>query len=561
MQVGIYARVSSQQQAKTQTIEHQVSRALQYVEEHGWTCAAEQIYRDEGYSGASLSRPALDRLRDAAAQAAFETIIISAPDRLARKYLHQALLLEELERYGIGVVFLERPMSDDPNDQLLLQIRGAVAEYERTLITERMRRGKLAKLRAGQLLPWTRGHYGYQVDPDRPWDPEGVRINAYEAQVVQQIVQWYTEPGATLYSVCRQLDAHQVPSPRGRPYWTGGSVRDVLRDPTYTGTAYANRYHKVAARGRKSPVVPMGSGTSYTLRPPQEWIAIPVPAIIAPEAFELVHTKLALNQQFARRNLRHEFLLRGLVSCGHCQLSTEGRTTPQGHRYYVCRGRRDPLRCSQGKRCTARYVPVAQLDAIVWEDLCHLILDPAHLATVLERIHAGAWVPQELTARQKSVQQALASCERQQERLLSAYLAEIIDLAELERKRRETDHKMETLRTQQKQLEVLVVQRKEVQQVATSIEAFCQQIREGLTSVTVDQQRCLVELLVDRVIVMEEEVEIRYVFPISEYGAHHPFCQLRLDYVVLDRSPQPFDEDIIQGATAPVPADANAGCC
>ncbi len=131
--------------------------------------APEQIFRDDGYSGASLRRPGLDRLRDAVAGARLDRILITAPDRLARNYVHQMLLVEELQGHGAVVEFLDRPMSQDPHDQLLLQIRGAVAEYERTLITERMRRGRLRKLRAGVLLPWTRPPYGYRGEHAELW--------------------------------------------------------------------------------------------------------------------------------------------------------------------------------------------------------------------------------------------------------------------------------------------------------------------------------------------------------------------------------------------------------
>ena len=157
------------------------------------------MYRDDGYSGASLSRPALDRLRDRAALADVDVVLVTAPDRLARNYVHQMLLLEELGRRGCRVEFLDRPMSQDPHDQLLLQIRGAVAEYERTLIAERMRRGRLARLRAGTLLPWTTPPYGYRLDPDRPRDPAGVRVEPAEAVLVAQLFDWYLEPRATLY--------------------------------------------------------------------------------------------------------------------------------------------------------------------------------------------------------------------------------------------------------------------------------------------------------------------------------------------------------------------------
>ncbi|MGO8946512.1 MAG: recombinase family protein [Ktedonobacterales bacterium] len=171
MTVALYARVSSQRQTNTQTIDQQLDRLRTRVEEDGAPVAGCLVFRDDGYSGTSLRRPGLDALRDAVASAEVERVLITTPDRLARKYVHQVLLLEELERFGCVVEFLDRPMSQDLHDQLLLQIRGAVTEYERTLIAERMRRGRLAKLRTGTLLPWTRVPYGYRVNPDRPRDP------------------------------------------------------------------------------------------------------------------------------------------------------------------------------------------------------------------------------------------------------------------------------------------------------------------------------------------------------------------------------------------------------
>jgi site-specific DNA recombinase len=154
MEVALYVRVSTSRQQQQQTIEQQLSRLHAYVATHpDWHVADEHIYRDDGYSGATLKRPGLDRLRDRVALAAIECVVMTAPDRLARNYVHQMLLVDELTRRGCRVEFVERPMSEDPHDHLLLQIRSAVAEYERTLIAERMRRGRQAKLRSGQLLP------------------------------------------------------------------------------------------------------------------------------------------------------------------------------------------------------------------------------------------------------------------------------------------------------------------------------------------------------------------------------------------------------------------------
>src|ERR687897_1987128 len=145
MRTVVYVRVSTLRQA--QTIEQQLDRLRAWFAAHGRELTGEDVFRDEGYSGATLNRPGLDRLRDAVRAGEVERVLVTDPDRLARNYVQLMVLLEELERAGCEVAFLDRPMSRDPQDQLLLQIRGAVAEYERTLIAERMRRGRQAKLR------------------------------------------------------------------------------------------------------------------------------------------------------------------------------------------------------------------------------------------------------------------------------------------------------------------------------------------------------------------------------------------------------------------------------
>ena len=199
MRIAIYVRVSTQRQAQSQTIEQQIERLQAHIRDKGWVLDAEHVYQDNGYSGAKLNRPGLDALRDHAALADFDRVLITAPDRLARNYVHQVLIIEELGKRGISIEFLDRPMSDDPHDQLLLQIRGAVAEYERTLIADRMRRGRLNKYRAGKLIPWTRPPSGYRVDPDHPREPALLQLDAADTAVVLQMFEEYLEPRSTRY--------------------------------------------------------------------------------------------------------------------------------------------------------------------------------------------------------------------------------------------------------------------------------------------------------------------------------------------------------------------------
>ena len=532
MKVAIYARVSTSHQQKTQTIEQQLQRLRAHVSAEGWSLDEEHIFRDDGYSGAKLNRPGLDSLRDRAALAEFELVLIVAPDRLARKYVHQALLLQELDEHGCRVEFLDRPISDDPHDQLVLQIRGAVAEYERVLIADRMRRGRLAKLRAGQLLPWSKALYGYVLDAERPRDPTRVRVHPTEAEIVRQIFAWYTDPEERpgLYAIARRLTEQGVPTPSGGKRWNPSSVSQMLKNPAYTGTAYANRFRVVKAQRRHSPLLPVGSGVSYRPRPKEEQIPISVPAIIEQEQFDRAQARFALNRQRSRRNnTKYPYLLRSLVSCGLCRLACTGRSDKR-YRYYVCRGKSDALRVPPEERCRSHLIPTQALDELVWQDLCYVVMHPDSITQALERAQTGKWLPQQLQARRKTLNRALAQLGRQSERLLKAYLAEVIDLPELERKRQEIALKKQALQTQLRQVEAQAKKRVELTTIATSIETFCQRIRHGLEQLTFEQRRQLVELLIDRVVVYNDQVEIRYVIPTSKAGEQTRFCHLHTDY-------------------------------
>jgi site-specific DNA recombinase len=535
MKVALYARVSTPKQAETQTIEQQIERLKAHVEAQGWLLEPEHIYRDDGYSGANLNRPGLDSLRDHAALAEFALVLVSAPDRLARNYVHQMLLLEELAKDNISVEFLERPMSNDPHDRLLLQIRSAVAEYERTLIGERMRRGRLTKYRAGQLLPWGRRPYGFLLDPERPRDPAGVHLEAVEAAIVAQIFAWYLEPNGTLYRVAKRLNDLGVANPSGQSGWHTSTIRGILTNPAYAGIVYANRMRTVPAQKRLSALRPIGQGQSNTLRPEAEWIPIPVPATVDAETFARTQKKLAQNQNMAsRNNKRNQYLLRGLVSCGHCQMSARGRTLNGKYHYYVCHGRINPLHTFHAGTCTGRYAPADQLDELVWQDLVQVLTNSDLIAQALERAHGGYWLPQELQARLHKLETAEKQLVHQQARLLDAYLAGVVELTEFERKRGELTQKQESLHQQAAQLQVTVEHRVELGKTLTSIELYCQQVRKGLEEATFAQRRELVELLIDRVIITDQTVEIRYVIPTQPDGPHLPFCLLRTEYRSFD---------------------------
>ena len=544
MRIAVYLRVSTQLQAQAQTSEQQLERLRARIQQAGWTLRDEHIFRDDGYSGASLNRPGLDALRDQVKAGEVERVLITAPDRLARNYVHQMVLLEELQRAGCAVEFLDRPMSDDPHDQLLLQIRGAVAEYERTLIAERMRRGRQRKLQAGALLPWTHVPYGYRVNPDRPRDPAGVQRDEAEAAVIQEMFAWYLAEGASLAGLTRHLQALGLSSPRGLRRWNQATVRGILMNPAYTGQVYLGRTQLRAPRMRRSATHPIGRPAyGRTATPSETWIPVAgIPTIISQTVYDQAQAKLAHNQQFARRNnTAHDYLLRALVSCGACNLACTGRGRGQ-YRYYVCCGKAPPSQSCRDERCSARLIPAGQLDDLVWQDVCEVLSHPELIAYALERAHGGHWLPQELQARRETLRKGRVQLQSQLERLSEAYLHGIIPLAEYERRRRDLEQKDEALDAQARQLEAQVDRQAELAGLVASVEAFCGRVQAGLAQANFEQKRQLVELLIDRVVVTHDEVEIRYVIPTSQASEQVRFCHLRKDYFRLPAQHEPLDD-------------------
>lgn len=531
--VAVYARVSTEKQTESQTIQQQLVRLEAHVKKEGWEWKEERIYLDDGYSGATLVRPGLDRLRQAVQAGEIEQIILTAPDRLARNYVHQMVLLEEIESAGCLIEFLERPLSDDPNDKLLLQIRGAVSEYERTLIADRMRRGREMKYRAGIMLPFSVAPYGYQLDPEEPRNPAKIRIKEDEATQIREMYEWYSVGGRTLYGLAEHLQLIGARAPQGNAYWSKGTLRRVLSNPVYTGTVYFGQSQMTVTRQRKSALWQGGQRATRQRRTPKsQWQQIAtIPAIVSQELFEQVQQKMAQNQKTARRNNKsHNYLLRALLSCGECQLAMVGRSMNEKYAYYSCAGKQPAHQNGRVERCPARSLRVEEIDALVWNDLTFLLTHPELASEALLRAHAGEWLPQQLQTRRQHLRKATHSLEQQIERLTEAYLTSIFSLPEYQRRRQQLDEQLLALAAQSKQLERQVMQHEQLDLMRTSLTEFCLQLQHGLASATFEQKRQLVELLIDRVIVTDNHVEIRYVLPTAPSSFLTRFCHLRIVY-------------------------------
>ena len=288
------------------------------------------------------------------------------------------------------------------------------------------------------------------------------------------------------------------------------------------------------SRTRRSALLPVGRrGSTRHCADPAQWIAVArVPALITQEQFDRAAERLVYNRQMARRNNRvHPYLLRGLVSCGHCRHSCMGRQLPPAYAYYLCRTKAQRRYLAPGERCPARYIPARALEELVWADLCCVLEHPEMIAEAMERARGGHWLPQEWQARRANLQRGRASLGQQIERLTEAYLAGVVGLGEYERRRREAEARLLALEQQEQALLADAERHSETVTLATHADVFCRRVRDGLEAADFERKRALLELLVDRVVVTDSAVEIRYVFPTGPEGEREPFCRLRTDYL------------------------------
>lgn len=506
MRVALYARVSTDRQEQEQTIQSQLEALRSHARAQGYTVVAEFV--DEGYSGASLERPALDRLRDVAARREFERVLVQAPDRLSRRIGYLVLLLEELQRRGVSVEFLNHPVDNSPEGQLLLNVQGAVAEYERAKIAERTRRGKVYWARQGAVMPGF-VPYGYRYVP-RDGDRRGrLEIKEAEAAVIRGIFRAIAEEGLSLRAVAARLQEQGVPTPRGGKRWRASTVWSIVRDETYTGTFY---YRKVdyseAARASRAPD---GQPPKKPWRPRDEWIAIPVPAIVDRATWERAQAQLAANAKFSpRHNTRRQYLLRGLMVCGRCGHHYVGATSNR-HRYYRC-GHYDPVRVGADEVCRARWVRADAAEQAVWEAVAGLLRDPALLAAEYRR-RLGEAAPDPEDSEAARLAQELQRLQRQEERLLDAYQAEALSLEALKTRMAELAGKRQAVQQRLRVLEHVRQSRERVAQALATVEAFRQTVAEGLESLDFSGRQKLLRLLVERIVVEEEGLRVEVVVP------------------------------------------------
>ncbi|MDP6504374.1 MAG: recombinase family protein, partial [Planctomycetota bacterium] len=451
---AIYARVSSDKQKEEQTIASQTTALKAYAEAEGYVVPEEWVFEDEGYSGSVLARPGLERIRDLAAEGEIEAVLVYSPDRLSRNYAYQTILIEEFARQGVEVIFLKSPKGDTPEDRLLLQFQGMIAEYERAQIAERSRRGKRHKAQAGMVSVLSGAPYGYRYHKRNEHVAAFYEVLEVEAAVVREVYLLYIEKGLSINAIARHLNEKGIPTRSGKCRWERTQVWSILRNPAYKGTAC---FGKTESTQRKKITRPLRQKGGYSPRdssnrerPCEDWIEIPVPAIVSEETYAMAQELLERNKQFASRNTKKPTLLQGLLvcrECGYALYCTSTRTSTRQVRYYRCIGS-DNYRFAEGRKCHSRPIRQDYLDPLVWEKVIELLKTPALVQEEINRRIEQSRQRNPILKRQETLGKERARVQNGMDKLLDAYQESLLPLNELRQRMPALQKRMATIESE-----------------------------------------------------------------------------------------------------------------
>ena len=518
---AIYARVSSARQKEQETIGSQTAAVRAHAEQLGLEVPEQWMFCDDGHSGATLVRPALEKLRDLVAQVPVEVVLVYSPDRLARKYAYQALLIEEFAKAGSSVIFVKGPSSESPEDALLVQFQGMIAEYERAQIIERTRRGKTHRARQGTVNVLSGAPFGYRYVRKNDHGDARYDVVAHEAAIVAELFRRYVEDGVSIAELARWLTSTEVPTRTGKPRWDRSVIWAMLRNPAYTGRACFGKTMRTSDQpglNRTARLAGRSTPKSYSVtdRPREDWLEIPVPAIVAEDTWARAQQRLADNKRYATRNTKVPSLLQGLTACASCGYAyyRGHTTTTAGNKiyYYRCLGS-DNYRYEHGRVCDNKPVRTDYLDKLVWDHISDLLANPALIRAEIDRRLDQLRTADPTTAQQQRLAQALTTASAAITRMIKAYQEELISLDELRERMPELRSRETSLRTQLDALAAQLVDRDTYLKLATNLEDFLARLRGNTATATVPEQQRVLRLLVKDVLIGPERILIRHSIP------------------------------------------------
>jgi site-specific DNA recombinase len=513
---AIYARVSSDRQKENHTIASQLAALTDYAEAHGYQVPAEWRFQDEGYSGATLLRPGLEAVRDLAAAGHLQAVLVYSPDRLSRKYAYQVLLAEELSRCGVELVFLQAPSGTTPEDQLLVQFQGMIAEYERAQIAERSRRGKRHRARQGSINVLSGAPYGYRYVRKSDTSAAYYEVIEPEAAVVRRVYEMYTQQGLSINAMARLLNEEQIPTRTRTTRWERSTVWGMLRNPAYWGracygkTELRPRQRITRALRKRGGLASRDSANHEQPRP--DWIEIAVPALISEETFALAQEQLEQNKRHSPRRTIEPSLLQGMLVCERCGYAlyrTATRTSARKLYYYRCLGS-DAYRHLRGAVCDNPPVRQDHLDAVVWKELVRLLEDPSVIQEELNRRVEAARKADPLKQRQESLHREQARLEKSMDRLLNAYQEGLVSLGQLRSRMPELRKQQQAVQTELQSLETVGTDPAQCLRLVESLADFRSRLQTRADTLEVVERQKILRLLVKEILVGKETLTIRH---------------------------------------------------
>jgi site-specific DNA recombinase len=529
---AIYARVSSARQAKDETIGSQLAALRDHAGTSRLEVPEEWVFADEGHSGATLVRPGLEALRDLAAQGCLDVVLVYSPDRLARKFAYQALLIEELARCGVRVEFVKGPRGDSPEDQLLVQFQGMFAEYEKAQLMERYRRGKAWRAKTGSVNVLGGAPFGYRYVRKTPECGARYEVVGHEAALVTEMFRRYADDGAAIADLRRWLEEQRVPTRTGKERWDRSVIWGMLRNPAYAGTAVFGKtmiVHEQPGLNRTARLA--GRTTPRAVksidRPREEWTGIPVPALVDEDTFDRVQQRLADNKRFASRNSKVPSLLQGIAACSSCGYGyyRTSTTTSSGRKiyYYRCLGS-DDYRYQGGRVCQNKPVRADYADAVVWDHVTALLADPALIRAEIGKRLERARTSDPVTRKRGQLEQALAKTSTSVSAMVTAFSEQLITIDELRARMPALRARETGLKDQIAALDAQAADHDAYLKLAGDLEGFLAGLRQNSATATTEDRQRVLRAVVQDILIGPEKLTIRHRIPVREHasgGSHH----------------------------------------
>ncbi len=511
--IATYARVSTSNQEEQQTIKTQLLSLKEYSEKNEYTIVEEYI--DNGWSGDMLARPSLDQLRQDAKQKKWEAVLIYDPDRLARRYSYQELVMDELKEAGIEVIFITIDAPKNSEDKILHGVRGLFAEYERAKISERFRLGKIRKVKEGHLLV-SEALYGYVYIPKKDNVHGYYEINEVEAEVVRKIFDLVGIEKMSLKCVVKKLQELNIkPRKSKRGVWNTSTLSTMLRNKGYIGKAkWGSSYAVVPENPQKIEKYKKMKKTSRKIRSEDTWFTIPITSIIQEDLFEKVQNQLKENFSLCQRNKKNQYLVTGRIFCT-CGRKRTGEGPKKGkHLYYRCTDRvltyPFPATCKE-KGMNARIV-----DQAVWDNISEMMSSPKLLEKQLSR-----WVRSKMKKENEEfydinlIKKDISNLEKEEERYTKAYANGLFDVNKLKNYLSPIRDRIDSLSEQ------ISKQQRDKNEIGTllpteeEVKSFVSKSKATLKDLNFETKRDIILSTVEKIIGTKESLQVYGYIPIT----------------------------------------------